>query len=134
VDGKPVVGQDTGRVDEETLRQFKGEGAPSPDAMSWWNKIGAFLVMLWVGAFFLLILGFGYSYFWSASTIIYLLMRKRVDDAEMDEVYLEEDDAETYSGPLTAPAPAPAPASTPAPAGGGRPLTMIEPPAMRPSA
>ena len=48
----------------------------------------------WLWALFLLMLGFGYSYFWSASTIIYMLMRRNVDAAEMDEVYLEEDEDE----------------------------------------
>lgn len=61
--------------------------------MHWWNYIGAFLVSVWLWLFFLLILGFGYSYFWSASTIVYLLMRRKVDDTETDEVYLEEEES-----------------------------------------
>ena len=36
-------------------------------------------------------IGFGYSYFWTAATIIYFLMRQKVDDTDLDEVYLEED-------------------------------------------
>jgi hypothetical protein len=64
------------------------------DIMSGANTAGAFLVSVWLYFFFLMILGFGYSYFWSASTIIYLLMRRQVDDTDMDEVYLEEEESE----------------------------------------
>jgi hypothetical protein len=74
------------------------------------NKIGAFLVSFWVGLFFLLIVGFGYSYFWTASTLIYFLMRRHVDDTEMDEVYFEEGDLEP---PPSAAVPAPPPAARP---------------------
>src|SRR5262249_42674112 len=41
----------------------------------WWNYVGPFCVATWLGLLFLMIVGFGYSYFWSASTIIYLMMR-----------------------------------------------------------
>jgi hypothetical protein len=93
----------------------------------WYNRIGAWMVAFWLGVLFLLILGFGYSYFWTASTIIYLLMRRQVDDAELDEVYFEEEDQEDYAPPpsLTKPA-APSPSPPPAPG-----MTMVEPPALR---
>jgi len=74
-------------------------------------------------------LGFGYSYFWSASTIIYLLMRRHVDAAELDEVYLEEDEQEgPYGGHFVPPAsPPPSPAAAkPSPS-----MTMVEPPTLR---
>ncbi len=61
--------------------------------MSWYNYTGAVLVAIWIGAFFLLVVGFGYSYFWTAATIIYFLMRRQVDDTDLDEVHLEEDEA-----------------------------------------
>jgi hypothetical protein len=95
-------------------------------SMTWYNTVGAVLVsIVWVGTIFMLVLGFGFSYFWSASSIIYLLMRRKVDDAEMDEVYLEEEDEPGYTGPLaTKPAPAPA-----APTTGTRPsLPIVEAP------
>jgi hypothetical protein len=62
------------------------------DNFHWWNYFGAFFVSLWIDLFFLVIVGFGYSYFWSASTIIYFLMRRKVDDIDLDEVYLEEEE------------------------------------------
>ncbi len=100
------------------------------DKLTWYNKIGAGLVAVWVGLLFLLVLGFGYSFFWSSATIIYLLMRKNVDTAELDEVYLEEDDQEgAYGGPL-APPPAPA-APAPAPAPKTTQLHMVEAPLLK---
>ncbi len=87
----------------------------------WYNYIGAGLMAVWLALLFLLILGFGYSYFWSAGTLIYLLMRKNVDAAELDEVYLEE---EEHEGPYT---PAPTPESKSATS-----LPMVESPALRP--
>ena len=59
--------------------------------VTWYNKVGMYLVTFWLGLFFLLILGFGYSYFWSAAGIIYMLVRQKVDDTDLDEVFLEED-------------------------------------------
>ena len=87
----------------EKLDTVTSSGAPSEtyeftkdfaNNMKWYNSFGALLVGIWVGLFFLLIVGFGYSYFWTASTLIYFLMRKHVDDTEMDEVYFEEGETE----------------------------------------
>jgi hypothetical protein len=95
-----------------------------------WNYIGAVLVAFWLYLVFLLMIGFGYSYFWSASTMIYLLMRRKVDDTELDEVYLEEDDSEEpYSAPVTAATQAP---SSTASAPGA--MAMVEPPTLRTAA
>jgi len=89
-----------------------------------WYYIGAFLIAAWLYLIFLLLIGFGYSYFWSASTMIYLLMRRKVDDTEMDEVYLEEEDSEEpYSTTTTAPAATPEPSSAP--------IQLVEPPTLR---
>jgi hypothetical protein len=95
--------------------------------LSWWNFAGAGLMAIWLGLLFLLIIGFGYSYFWCAGTLIYLLMRRSVDAAEMDEVYLEEEEPEgTYT-----PQPAPPPSSSAIKP--GPPLTMVESPSLRPA-
>jgi hypothetical protein len=62
---------------------------------------------------FLMMIGFGYSYFWTAASQIYLLMRKRVDETEMDEVYVEEEMPELPPmgniGPGSTPTPTPTP-------------------------
>jgi hypothetical protein len=73
------------------------------------NRIGAFLVAVWIYPFFLLVLGFGYSYFWTASTIVYFLMRHQVDDTEMDEVHMEDEDLEDPFLSATTPPPSAAP-------------------------
>jgi len=71
------------------------------------EKIGAGMASFWLTLFALLIIGFSYSYFWSASTMIYLLMRKKVDDLDPDELYVEE--------PLPTPSPIQPPGSPPPP-------------------
>src|SRR5207245_7137075 len=124
--------QQTGQINERNYNKYIGKDETYAkehpnDPLSWRNKIGAVMVTFWVWLFFLLILGFGYSYFWSVSAIIYLLMRKKVDDAEMDEVYLEEDEGEGYAGPLTAPAGAAPQAPARAPS-----LAMVESPTLKP--
>lgn len=61
---------------------------------SWYRNyyMAAAVVAFWLAVFFLLMLGFSYSFFWTAATVVFLLMRKQVDDAEFDEVFLEGDD------------------------------------------
>jgi hypothetical protein len=118
-----------GQIKEEAFKKYTGRDPEytGSDRMKWYNQVAAFVVMLWLWLFFLLILGFGYSYFWSASTIVYLLMRRKVDDTEVDEVYLEEEEQES---PYTAGAAfAPPKPETPAPASAG--VTMVEPPTLR---
>jgi hypothetical protein len=111
VNGADVV-QD-GQVLRNRYQEYLG-------TFRWYNYIGAGLMAIWLGLLFLLVLGFGYSYFWSAGTIIYLLMRRNVDAAELDEVYLEE---EEHEGPYT---PAPAPEAKSAAS-----LPMVESPTLR---
>jgi hypothetical protein len=92
--------------------------------LKWYNNLGAYMVSVWLYALFLMIIGFGYSFFWSAGSIIYLLMRKNVDDTEMDEINLEEEESEeTYTPP-----PAPAPHSAEKTGTG---FTMVEPPTLK---
>src|SRR5205085_10523054 len=79
---------------------------------AWYNHMGAGMVSFWVTLVFLMVIGFSYSYFWTASTQIYLLMRKRVDETELDEVYVEEEAREAPAIPSTPPAPLPAPTPT----------------------
>jgi hypothetical protein len=51
---------------------------------------GQSLIGFWTGCVRLLSLGFVYSYFWTASTAIYLLLRQKVDGTETDEVFVED--------------------------------------------
>jgi hypothetical protein len=124
-----------GKISLEANRKRKAEekkelaairpGEVKPDyleSMTVWNKIGAGMVTFWLYLIFLLVIGFAYSYFWSASAIIYLLMRRKVDDTELDEVHLEDEDLEE---PYTPPAPA---GQAPVPPGKqASPTTLIPP-------
>jgi hypothetical protein len=95
-------------------------------SLTWYNKFGAVLVAVWMYAFFLLVVGFGYSYFWSAATIIYFLMRRHVDDTDLDEVHLEEDEAlDPFARPPAAP-------GTPAAKSDKVSLSMVDAPVLRP--
>jgi hypothetical protein len=84
-----------------------------------YNTWGAWMVCFWLTLMFLMMVGFSYSFFWSAATVIYLLMRKKVDEADMDEVFVEEDEPQ---------APLPPPKSDAAPSGGGTSLPVISSP------
>jgi hypothetical protein len=126
VDGQDVVVN--GAIDQARFNKLMGND-PSykgDDVLNGWNKVGAVFVWFWITLFFLMVIGFGYSYFWCASTIIYLLMRRRVDDTELDEVYLAEEEPEDIYSPE-------APSPVPPPAPSGPPVTMVESPTLRPS-
>jgi len=96
------------------------------NTISWNNRVGGWLVTFWLGLTFLLVVGFGYSYFWTASTIIYFLMRKQVDNVDLDEIYLHEEDVP--------PPPPPPPMKEPAAAAkpGTVSLDVIDPPKSEP--
>ncbi len=89
------------------------------------EKIGAGMVSFWLILVFLLVIGFSYSYFWTASTMIYLLMRKKVDETELDEVYVED---EQSGSPFAPPVPPSTPMSPPM-----QSLPMVPPPASPPA-
>jgi hypothetical protein len=79
---------------------------PSPSALgrfvytiNYWplgvgEKVGAFLIMIWVYLAIGLLGAFAMSFYFSANTIIYFLMRHEVDATELDDVYLEQADDE----------------------------------------
>jgi hypothetical protein len=119
LEGTPVVKKGD-IVTQELIDEYKH------DHFRAWNYVGAGLVTLWLWALFLLMIGFGYSYFWSASTIIYLLMRRKVDDTDLDEVYLEDEEEESFTAPVAP--------SAPQPVSSGTPLQMVEAPTLRSSA
>ena len=118
-DGQNVV--KNGAIDAAAYSTYLGQ-------LKLYNQIGAVMVTVWIWLVFVMIIGFGYSYFWSAGTIIYLLMRRKVDDTELDEVYLEEDESEEAYSTSAPVEPAPAASGTPE-----SPLTMVEAPALRSS-
>src|SRR5262249_5375934 len=71
------------------------------------NYFGAGMVAFWMTLLFMMMLGFSYSFFWPKASMIYLLMRKKVDEVEVDEIYTEDEELEEPVTPpkLSAPAP-----------------------------
>ncbi len=65
--------------------QFSDGEAPSH--VGW---LGDLLIRSWNDCVRLLAIGYLYSYFWVSASGIYLLLRRDVDDTEIDEVYLED--------------------------------------------
>ncbi len=70
-----------------TLRIVGGDPGFGPIA-----SFGAHAIHFWVQCVKLLAVGFLYSYFWTASTAIYFVLRYDVDQKEMDEVLPEEEE------------------------------------------
>ncbi|MGL5094707.1 MAG: hypothetical protein ACRDD1_03920, partial [Planctomycetia bacterium] len=124
---------------EENLRAFY---AYAPTAGGWRESFGptvvdgavtleptgtrrytALLIGLWTHALFLGIVGFAYSYFWSAATIIYFLLRRDVDETDFDEVALDEEQEEPF--PMLRPTAAPI---DPTPDAGPQLVTLSPPP------
>jgi hypothetical protein len=115
-DGHNVV--TNGQINYPVEQEFRAN-------LTWYNRVGAGIVAAWLYLFFLMIVGFGYSYFWGASTIVYLLMRRKVDDTDLDEVYLEEDDMEeAYASASSMTAPVVPPSPT------GPQVTMVQTPSL----
>ena len=102
----------------------------------------AHLLLFWNGCAVLLALAYVYSYFWTAATRIYFLLRQRVDGTELDEVAVEETETEeTYGLPTLAPDEAgmphvvePAASATAPPAPAAVPPITPPPPSTPPSA
>ncbi len=119
LNGSPYVDKSTEpyQMDEKYMRSMKP-----------WNYVGAFLVSIWLYFIFLLIVGFGYSYFWTASTIIYLLLRQKVDDTDLEEIHMEEEPEAPLAKDMTPESVVP-PVSKPTAAPGN--VTMIDAPSLR---
>lgn len=70
------------------------------------TRIAAGLIGFWITVAQLGLIGFAYSYFWSAATIVYFLLRRDVDETELEEVFIEEEEDEPFPTvmPLAGPA------------------------------
>ena len=75
--------------------------APKPGEEPAWLLSSAHNVLaFWTGCVGLVATAFLYSYFWSAATAIYFLLRQNVDGTERDEVAVEEEaEAEQFGLP-----------------------------------
>ncbi len=118
----------------KAIRQVYQYEPVNPDAYTvnrndyWYRSWGAVIVYFWLTIAFLMMLGFSYSFFWSSATMIYFLMRKKVDEAELDEVFEDDEPEAPLAPPKLAPAPAPAPADGTVPLGSG----LLNKPAVSP--
>jgi len=92
-----------------------------------WHRLGGFFTTLWLALTLGLALGYVVSYFFSQQTMIYFILRKKVDGIEMKEVFEE---AEEEIKPFEAPKPAEAPKAeaSPAAAPAGSEVKPPEPP------
>jgi hypothetical protein len=80
-----------------TFPDFLGSASANPP--NWSTSIGAFLIYVWVLVVVGLIVSFVISFYFSASTIIYALMRNRVDRIALDEIYSAVDELDEASAP-----------------------------------
>jgi hypothetical protein len=62
-------------------------------------KIAAFILMVWLVLVVGFIIAYSVSYFFSSQTIIYLLMRKKVDEIDVKEVWDEEEESTELNTP-----------------------------------
>jgi hypothetical protein len=72
------------------------------DVLNWGEKTAAGILAFWVYLIIGMLGAYLISFYFSANTIIYYLMRREVDATEMDDVYLEETD-EDFGDTLAAP-------------------------------
>lgn len=65
--------------------------------LSWTEGISTFLISIVVLIVFCCAAAFVISFFYSASTIIYALMRKKVDNTPIEEIYIDSEDKKPLS-------------------------------------
>jgi hypothetical protein len=63
-----------------------------PESLGVFGRWGANMIHFWGGCVRLLAIGFAYSFFWTASTGIYFLLRRDDDGTDLDDVHLEPAD------------------------------------------
>jgi hypothetical protein len=62
------------------------------------EEVGGFILGIWLKGLYYLIGAFAISFFFTGSTIIYYILRKQIDGAELDEVYMEGEEEEFEFG------------------------------------
>jgi hypothetical protein len=82
------------------LRPFANDAVTAPAG----GSTGQIILGAWINLFLVLLHGFVHSYFWSAATIVYFLLRQQVDGNELDQVYLGDSDEDDELLPLVGPA------------------------------
>ena len=62
------------------------------------EEVGGFILGVWLKGLYYLSGAFVISFFFTGSTIIYYILRKQIDGAELDEVYIEGEEEEFEFG------------------------------------
>lgn len=93
VGGNSIV--ENGAVNPQRLEQYRLSLTAN-------QRTGAFLASGWLYLAVLPMIGLGYSLFWCFLTGIYLQLRKKTDDVEMQDIYLDEEDDPVFA-PVVAP-------------------------------
>jgi hypothetical protein len=93
---------------------FESLHAWSWTAMTTAERLAAVLVAFWVHLVIGGVAAFLLSYLASSTTVIYTLLRRKVDATDLDDVYVEEGPTEGVAQAEPAPAPAPEPTNPPA--------------------
>jgi len=85
------------------IREYTNLVASPPETETDWDmlKIGSAIIGFWHACLATLALGFIYSYFWSAATAIYYVLRRDEDGTEMSEVTYEDSRDTRGLPPLT---------------------------------
>jgi hypothetical protein len=96
--------------------------------LKWSEDIAASLIAFWVYLTISLLGAYLISFYFSANTIIYYLLRREVDATDLDDVYVEQADEDFTDAPLDGGTGNPATAETPSaasPAGEGAKLSNV---------
>jgi hypothetical protein len=70
-------------------------GGPAAAASKWTESVAAFLVYIFVLAMVGLLISFVVSFYFSANTVIYALMRNKVDNTAIEDVYTYPEERQT---------------------------------------
>jgi hypothetical protein len=73
-----------------------------PQSMGRIADTGAAIIVFWTNCVYTLAFAFIFSFFWSASTVIYFLLRRLVDATELDEIYMPDEPDQFGLPPLKA--------------------------------
>jgi len=101
----------TQTVIEEPQALWQSPRADSPfwgdfaylDQLEGTSYITAHIIRIWIMIVVMLVAAWGLSFFCSASTLIYLLLRRDVDGTELEEVWIEEEERDLFESPPPAP-------------------------------
>jgi len=72
--------------------------SPSYGVLTRWDSTSAGIMQFWIYLVIGLIGAFAISFYFSANTVIYYLMRREVDATDLDDVYVEETDDDLDAG------------------------------------